>query len=300
MSRTHPLALALLCSLAAPAFAGTPINETRPLDANGTVEIENVKGRIEVRVWDRNAVQITGTLGKGAERLVVEGGGGHLQVEAKYPERGGWRGNSSEPSTLLLKVPLRASLEIESVAATVDLSGVAPRELDIDSVSGNVAVAGAPGKASISTVSGNQRLTLNTAGEVDVESVSGDIQLRGRLKGEVEAETVSGNIDIDSSGEALRKLSLNSVSGDAGARAALANGGEIGGETVSGDITLRLSGNLSARVTAESFSGDLQAPGAEVVKEEFGPGKSLNHRYGSGAGQIRIETFSGDFRLTTD
>ena len=45
------LTLALFACLAAPAaWAATPINETRPLDARGHVEIENVKGRIQVRV----------------------------------------------------------------------------------------------------------------------------------------------------------------------------------------------------------------------------------------------------------
>ena len=51
---------------------------------------------------------------------------------------------------------------------------------------------------------------------------------------------------------------------------------------------------------AESFSGSLKAPGATVDKEEFGPGSSLRTRYGSGAGEIRVETFSGDFTLSLD
>ena len=295
------LTLAICTSLAcAPLFAGTPINETRPLDPRGRIDIDNVKGRIEVRAWDRNEVRITGTLGDGVEKLVIDGDRNDLEVRVEYPQRmGGWRGDRSGPTVLVLQVPLRADLDIESVSADIDVDGVAPGDLDIETVSGNVVVAAAPGKASVSSVSGDLRLTLNTA-DAKSESVSGDIGLSGRLDGEVHAETVSGDIAIDSRGERVKRLSTGTVSGDAEVRVALAQGGEIHSETVSGDIRLRMPKALSARERGESFSGDLEAPGATVHKEEFGPGQSLEARYGSGAGEIRIESFSGDAILTLE
>jgi hypothetical protein len=296
----HTLIAAALAA-AAPAFGATPIDETRPLDARGRVEIENLKGRIEVRAWNRNEVKVTGSLGDGVERLIVEGGGANVRIEARYPERNWGRGNSrSGPTTLIVQVPLQASLDIESVSAHVHVEGVAPPELEIESVSGDVVFAGAPGRADIETVSGSQTLTVNSAGEVSADSVSGEIVLRGRLSGRVDAQTVSGNVQVDSRGEALRGFSAESVSGDVTARIGLANGGEVRGETVSGDFDLHLPRALSARVEAESFSGTLRAPGAKVDKEEFGPGSSLRTRYGSGAGEIRVETFSGDFTLSLD
>ncbi|MDQ2702303.1 MAG: DUF4097 domain-containing protein [Pseudomonadota bacterium] len=300
-NRIQILALAILASLAsAPLFAGTPINETRPLDPRGRIEIDNLKGRIEVRAWDRNEVRITGTLGDGVEKLVIDGDRSDLEVRVEYPRRmGGWRADRTEPTTLVLHVPLRADLGIESVSADIDVDGVAPGELDIESVSGNVAVAAAPGAARIDTVSGDLRLTLNTD-DARSESVSGDIELSGRLKGVVHAETVSGDISIDSRGERVRELSTGTVSGDAEVRVALAEGGEIRSETVSGDIRLRLPKSLSARVRGESFSGDLAAPGATVHKEEVGPGQTMEARYGSGAGEIRIESFSGDATLVLE
>ena len=299
MSRHSQLQAACLAALvfaAAPAFAATPIDQTRPLDPHGQVEIDNLKGRIQVRPWDRNEVRITGSLGAGAEKLVVEGGGRHLLVKAQYPRNGN---RDSEPTTLLLQVPLQASLDIDSVAADVDIDGVAPGDLQIDTVSGDIVVAAAPARARIESVSGDQRLTLNSP-RVGVESVSGDIVLNGRLKSEVSAETVSGDVRIDSRGEALRSLRLGSVSGDAGARVALAPGGEVRAETVSGDIRLVLPRNLSARVEASSFSGGLSAPGAKAQKEGFGTGSSLNHRYGNGDGEIRLETFSGDAEVVLE
>lgn len=293
--RFHVLALALCAGLAcAPLYAGTPINETRPLDARGRVEIENLKGRVQVRAWDRDEVRITGTLGNGVEKLVVQGDRDELEVRVEYPKRmGTWRNDRTEPTELLLQVPLRASLDIETVSADIDVQGVAPEGLDVDTVSGDVVIAAAPGSASIESVSGDLTLTLNSR-DAKTESVSGDIVLKGRLNGVVHAETVSGDITIDSRGERVRRLTTGTVSGDADVRVALAEGGQIKSETVSGEIRLRLPRTVSARVNGETFSGDLRAPGAKVHREEFGPGKTLEARYGSGNGEIRLESFSGD------
>lgn len=295
------LTLALLTGLAcAPLFAATPIDQTRPLDPRGRIEIENLKGRIQVRAWERNEVRITGTLGEGVEKLVVEGDRDHLVVRVQYPKHiGAWRSDQTGPTDLQLQVPLQADLDVESVSADIDIDGVAPGDFDVNTVSGGVVVAAAPGRAEINSVSGDLRLTLNTA-EASAETVSGDIVLAGRLDGEAHAETVSGDITIDSRGQRLRRLSTGTVSGDAQARVGLRDGGQIKSETVSGDIRLRLPKDLSARVSGESFSGDLDAPGAKVRKEEFGPGKSFEARYGSGNGQIRIESFSGDAMLTLE
>ena len=299
--RPTALVLALCACVASPMLlAATPIDQTRALDAHGKVEIDNLKGRIQVRAWDRNEVRITGSLGEGVEKLVIEGQGDHLLVRAQYPKQiGAWRGDRTGPTDLQLQVPLRADLDIQSVSADIDINGVAPDELSIDTVSGKVVAAAAPQHADITSVSGDLQVTLNSS-DVKVETVSGDAILNGRLKGQVHGETVSGRLSIDSTGEALRRLSTGTVSGATSIDVGLADGGEIKSDTVSGDIRLRLPRAVSARVTAQSFSGDLSAPGAKVKKEEFGPGSSFDQRYGSGAGEVHLETFSGDVEVSLE
>ena len=294
----HVLLLALCTAMAStPLFAATPIDQTRPLAADGSIEIDNLKGRIQVRAWDRNEVRITGSLGEGVEKLVVDGNERRLEVKVQYPSQiGAWRSDRTGPTDLQLMVPLRANLEIESVSADIDVDGVAPRELEIDTVSGNVTVAAAPGRAEVESVSGDLRLTLNSP-KVRSESVSGDLRISGRMDGEIHAETVSGDIHVNSLGERLKRLSTGTVSGDAELRVALAAGGQIRSETVSGDVRLRMPRDTSARLNGETFSGDLRAPGARVHREEFGPGASISARYGSGSGEIRLESFSGDAEL---
>ena len=292
----RPLLAAMLLAPSVTAIAATPIDQTRPLDPTGRVEIENLKGRIQVRAWDQPEVKISGTLGDGVEKLIVEGDRGNLQIKVQYPKNSGWGGNKTGPTDLIVTVPLRAELEIESVSADVDVSGVAPAKLSIESVSGNVELAGAPREVDVETVSGDQRLTVNSA-DVRAESVSGDLVLRGRMNGEISTGTVSGNIDVAVNGERVSDLSANTVSGDADIRTALASKGEIRLESVSGDLTLVLPKDVSAEVRGSSFSGDLSAPGAKIIKPEHGPGSSFSTRYGNGDGEINIETFSGSAQV---
>ena len=298
MSRSFSgLALAglVLGGLALPAFAATPINETRPLNARGEIEVSNLKGSIEVRTWDRNEVRITGSLGDGVERLEIDGSGRKLAVRVRYPRNS----HNTEETVLVLEVPRQASLDVDSVAASVDVQGIAGEELDIDSVSGTVVAVGAPRKAGIESVSGDLRLNLNSR-DVEVDSASGKVSLRGRIAGAVEVETVSGNIDVDTRGERPSRLELSTVSGDASVRSGIADAGRFSFESVSGDLRLSLPANASARVEASTFSGDIDAPGANVVRKRYGPGASLEHRYGNGDASIAIETFSGDVRLVLE
>ena len=283
----------LLAAAVLPATAATPINQTRPLDPRGRVEVDNVKGRVEVVAWNRPEVQLSGSLGNGVEKLSVEGDSKVLRIKVQYPARG----RNAEPSRLVLQVPLLADLEVDTVSADISVSGVASRELELQSVSGGITANGAPGRGKISTVSGDIQLAMNTP-RLRVETVSGKLVTQGRLNGEIALESVSGDVRLNTLGERVRKLSTNTVSGDMVLELALAEDGEIRMESVSGDLRLQLPADLSAQVSGESFSGDLSAPGAKIRKEEFGPGSSFRVRYGAGKGDIRMQTFSGDARLT--
>ena len=278
-----------------PAMAATPISQTRPLDARGRVEIENLKGRVEVVAWDRPEVKLSGTLGDGVERLSVEGDGRVLRIKVQYPSRN----RNAEPSQLVVQMPLLADLDVETVSADINVSGMASRELELESVSGDIVANGAPRRGEISSVSGDIRLAMNSP-ELRVETVSGQLAAQGRLNGTVALESVSGGIRLDTLGERVRKLSASSVSGDMDLKLALAEDGDIRMESVSGDLRLRLPASLSAQVSGESFSGDLAAPGAKIRKEQFGPGSSFRVRYGAGRGDVRLQTFSGDATLRLD
>ena len=295
--KLHPLAAALLLIAAAPALAGTPINESRALAADGNVEIENVKGKITVRTWANPQVRVTGTLGKGAAKLAIQGDARNLSIVVKYPEVhkawGNWsKGNDGEPTYLEVMIPARASLDIGAVSADVDVQQMAGRNLEVASVSGNVIVtASSPGQASFENVSGDTTLKI-TSNKVEVQSVSGDIDLQGGLSGEVQLETVSGNATL--AAKRLERLEFSSVSGDARLQAGLAPNGVIEIESLSGGVSVTLARPLDANLDIETFSGSINSAVGTIKREEYGPGRTLNAKIGQGTGRIRVESFSGD------
>jgi hypothetical protein len=300
----YRIAFAIAAALAAgPALAGTPINQTHPLSANGEVHIENIKGSIIVRTWARPEVRITGDLGKGVEKLDVSGDSHSLDIEVKYPNsRGGWSlwgsDDKTEPTRLEVTIPQRASVDVEAVSADVDVQQVAGRKLDVSSVSGSIVVtASSPGEARFENVSGDITLRITTP-NVHVESVSGDIKLSGGLTGEVSMETVSGNLVLGA--KDLDLLKTSTVSGDTTLRAGLKADATVKAETLSGSLALTLARAASARVHVETFSGDIDSPVGKVDREEHGPGKSLDTRLGDGSGDIHLESFSGDVSIVLE
>lgn len=287
-----------------PVMAATPINESRPLDATGQVHIGNVTGSIIVRTWNKPEVRVTGSLGKGAEKLEIDSTPGSIDIEVKYPSNStGWNpwgrsGNKMEPTILEVTIPQRASLDINSVSANVDVQQMAGRKLSVASVSGPIVVsASSPGQAKFENVSGDITLRITTP-DVEVSSVSGDVKLGGGLNGQVELESVSGNLSLLA--QPLGKLRVSTVSGDLSLKAGLKPGGTINVESLSGEVDLNLLRNTGAKLHVETFSGDIRSPSGTVHKEDHGPGKSLDTTYGDGRGQIHVESFSGDVNITLE
>ena len=228
MNRNTSIAMLLLAGLLpAAALAATPIDETRTVNADARVSVDNVKGSINVSVWDLNEVHIGGSLGEGVEKLEIDGGGDHLDIQVHYPQSSGWFGGNgkSGPTRLDIKVPRAVVLDLEAVSADIEVSGIDSQGLDAESVSGNVSIDARAREASISSVSGDLELRID-AQDLRVESVSGNITATGDISGSLRAEVVSGDIDI-TAGE-LREIRLSTVSGDVDLRAAMAASGASG------------------------------------------------------------------------
>src|SRR5262245_41709501 len=99
----------VVCALPLAAFAGgNAIDRKVAADANGEVIISNVSGTIDVRGWDRNEVQVTGTVGRGVERVDVDTGKGRTVVKVVLP-----RGSSHDGSAdIEVSVPKGSRVEV--------------------------------------------------------------------------------------------------------------------------------------------------------------------------------------------
>ncbi len=167
----------------------------------------------------------------------------------------------------------RGKLSLDTGSGAVLVDGH-DGDLDIDTGSGDVEVSNQKGgDLGIDTGSGSVTGTSLTTGTLKIDTGSGDIRLEGASGSHLELETGSGEIRATLGG-ALERLSA---------------------ETGSGDVTLHLPSAISATVDLETSSGEmtLEFPVTLLRKSEG----HLSGRIGDGAGQIEVETGSGNVAL---
>lgn len=311
----------------APLCAQTPIDRTVATPATGSVEVSNLAGEIQVVGWDRAEVRVTGTLGRGAERLDVTTAGDRVRVEVVIP-----RGSRNvQGSDIEVRVPARKNVTVRGVSADVAVSGVTGA-VDSESTSGNITVNGSPATLRASSTSGNVNLDV-TATRLEATSTSGNVHVEGNVRETITAAAVSGNVTVSApSAELLAKsvsgnlsisgttgkLSASTVSGDMlvqGARLKygafesvsgdLHFAGQLDGDAAinaqshSGDVVLTLPGNIGARFQVTTFSGEIDNGfGAEPRRvSRYGPGEELNFTSGGGGALVTVKTFSGDVEI---
>lgn len=284
-NKTLSLTLVLL---SAPAWADpTPINETRPLNAEGKLSINNLSGLIEVVAWDRNEVRISGELGEGAEKLEITGDANALSIEVKLPKKSR---NDVEDSTLRLRVPAGAKLDLEGVSSDVVVQGTRG-SLHAQSVSGDVSLSVDAVEIEAQTVSGELSLRAPKSKNARISSISGDIRVAG-ARDRLRVETVSGDIHVDA--DAVSQLEMKSVSGDFEVSLGQTVAPKVVAETMSGEIQIEMSGNPDALLSMHTFSGELQSDFGPRIPEDK---KRYETTLGAGKGRIDLNSFSGDIVL---
>lgn len=318
-----PAALALCVSA---AVGQEEIDRTIPSSGRGSVEIVNTSGRVRVIGWNRSEIRITGRLGRGTERLEVEGGRDQTQIRVVIPRSS----RDVRGSDLEIQLPAGKSVTVRTVSADIDVQGVGGA-LSASSTSGDVKAAGSPRQVAVNSTSGDVSVRVNTrsvrasttSGDLSVagtvaqtvaaESVSGDVQIAAQTP-ELVAKTVSGDLDVSSVG---RRATASTVSGDASIRGSrmqyvsfesvsgnlrfegdVQQGAAFKVESHSGDVELVLPAGVAADFQISSFSGDILNELGPQARQTgpYTPAKELRFSTGRG-GLVAVRTFSGTVKL---
>ncbi len=216
--RPVPLVPADVDSSADPGEPGEEVREefhqTYPLSATGRVSVENLNGGVQIKVWDRAAVQVDAI--KKAyrkERLAeatieVNATEENIRIRTEYPS-----GNQSfrsderrydNPATVdyTLTVPRKAVLDsIELVNGSLDIDGV-EGNVKASSINGRVMARGLLGEAKLSTINGSLQATFSQLDEskpISLGSVNGSVTLiiPSDSNASIRAGTVHGGISND-------------------------------------------------------------------------------------------------------
>ena len=277
----------LACLLTATAFA-EEVDRTIDASSDGHVDVSNISGSVTVHGWTRDSVEVTGTLGRNVEELILERDGDKVLIKVKVPRRGG-RGIESD---LRISVPQNSSLDVGAVSADIDVSDITG-EQSLHTVSGDVTSEYAGADMTAESVSGDVEISGNNAdGEVSASTVSGDVTLF-RVSGKVEAESVSGDVIVDEG--SFDRAELGTVNGEVIFQGELRDDGKLSVETINGSVEIDFIGDVSARFSVDTFNGGINncfGPKAERTSK-YAPGWELEFSEGDGSGRVDVSTMNG-------
>jgi DUF4097 and DUF4098 domain-containing protein YvlB len=293
MNRRYLLAASLgtLMFQGAMAFASTPVNEVRPADPQGSVDVDNVAGSVHVEGWEKPEVEVTGSFGQDVERVEVTGGGAHTSVRVVQRSSHGW--NAEAGAKITVHVPMGSSLSCKTVSADMKVSGVRG-ESTLKTVSGDM-VADVGGDVSAHAVSGNIHVKAASAKSIEVDTVSGEAEVVGG-EAEVQVTTVSGDAKVKLS--STHKARFQTVSGTLTASMSLEADARIEAQSVSGDLDFKFPAAPAAAFDLQTFSGSIDnCFGPNPVEPRHGPGSSLNFKNGEGTARVRANSHSGSIKI---
>ncbi len=290
----HGLAAAILLAGAVlPVLAQTEVERRVEAKADGTVEITNVAGTIDISGWDRDEVEVIATLGRGVKELQVERRGSRVEIEVELHRGHGGR-REKATAHLEVRLPRGSEVKVETVNSditTSDLSG----ELEIESVSGSIEIHDGPPVLRIETVAGDV-VVKSGVERLTVETVSGIVELHcGR---EIEVTAVSGRIQVLGR-EEIESAELEVVAGDIRFEGTLAPRGRLDASSHNGSIDVTLPESVSARFEVSTFSGRITnelGPEAKRVGR-YTPEQEVTFETGSGEGRVTLESFAGSISI---
>lgn len=292
MKRMTSLILAIL--LAATAQA-EEVNRTIDAASDGHVDVSNIAGSITVHGWNRNSVEVTGTLGRNVEELIVERDGDKVRIKVKVPRSSG----RAIDTDLRISIPKDSSLDVGTVSADITVSDVNGSQ-GLHTVSGDVETEYFGGRLKAESVSGDVEVDGNNAdGDITATTVSGDVTLV-RVSGEVKAEAVSGDVIVDEG--SFDRAGLETVNGEIVFEGNLREDGRLTVNSVNGDVDIEFTGSLSARFDIETFNGSIRncfGPKPERTSK-YAPGLELDFEVGGGNGRVSVDTLNGDVNICKD
>lgn len=320
MSHMRTLSLAAASAallLAGEAGAQRQVNARHDAASTGTVEIAIGNGSLRVVGWGRSEVQVTGSLAREGDRVVLNGSGRTTEVRVQ-----GARGRAGA-ATLEVRVPAGSSIEVVTGQAPITVTGVngavetvtqggvitvqgSPRTVEattqhggitvdaqtdrvmLTSMAGPVRVAGnVRQRAEISAMSGAVEVS-GSVGEAEIHALNGAVRVANVTGGRIEIGSVSGSVSV--AGTRLRG-NVESVSGAVVISGSL--GGALNVTSHAGSVELRLPASTGAEVQVTSWSGDLDSDWR--LRRE---GREWHGTIGRGGPAVSITTFSGGVKLT--
>jgi DUF4097 and DUF4098 domain-containing protein YvlB len=248
------------------------------------LDIDTFGGDVVVRTWSRREMRIQA---EHSSRTGVAISQSSAAVRL--------RGHSSRGVATIdfwLTVPAGTDVDINGTFISADLDGELG-EVRVETVQGDITVAGATGFVHLYSVQGDVKLQ-HADGELRVYSTNGSVEVDA-VTGRVTAEATNGGVtltDVHSS-----EVEAVTVNGTVSFEGTIDPQGRYRLATHSGNVVAAVTEGIDATVSVSTFSGDFEASFPITLTETRNAGRRFTFTVGSGSARIELESFSGNIRL---
>lgn len=274
------LTLAAGLALAAAQQTDTTVTAER----GQRLQVNAFGGDVTIRAWNRSAVRVEAN-NSGRARVEVVTSATSVSVRMQ--------GRHGPPSEVDLRIsaPPWMALTLSGVNTNAKVEGIrAP--ISVETVEGEVDVAGGDGLISLRSVQGSVKLR-GARGRISVNSVNEDVEVANST-GDIMAETVNGEITLETVDAAT--VDASTINGDITYAGPIRTEGRYSLSTHNGDILLTVPEGTSANVSVSTFNGDFESE-FPVPLSGTRKGKGFSFTLGSGSAQVTLESFQGTIRL---
>ncbi|MGB0893636.1 MAG: DUF4097 family beta strand repeat-containing protein [Parashewanella sp.] len=300
----------MMISMPFMTLAAEKVDKTLAVTASPSINIEVKRGDVSIKSWDKNQVQVIGTLDDYSEGLIFKKRGNSITIEDKVEQRIDLSGKAG--SKLKIMVPKKLRLDAEGVSTDFDVSKLSG-DIRVSSVSGDIDAKSLQGSPELKSISGEINAN-DLSGEIQLSSVSGQLNDKNS-KGSIRYNAVSGDLNAHTQAS---HIEIQQVSGQLNGDFSMAKSLQI--KLVSGDAKFSVNGDINS-LKAQSVSGDVMVKFSKLpdanVEIDGGPGgdiqnkltqdkpkkarytgaESLDITIGKGTANIRMDTISGDLIL---
>jgi DUF4097 and DUF4098 domain-containing protein YvlB len=241
------------------------------------ITVRNASGRVQVKAWNKNEVQVIWTDASGKNAVDTEQAGNRVEVITRLKEQ---------------------TVAAEDLKVDFEITVPAESELSVRTNSGNVTVDSVHGDMTFDTVGANLQLS-DVAGYMVIKTIDGSLVCT-RCAGKLEANSISGNVQMLQ--PALDSIRVQTSSGNIFFDGSFLNRGIYIMKNFSGTIEVHFSSNDSFDLNATSLKGDV------VNQASFKPdthgsshvpkwGHSLFGTMNDGHAKVELASFNGTIKI---
>jgi DUF4097 and DUF4098 domain-containing protein YvlB len=280
------------------------ITRTLKLGESGELDIANISGDITITRGGgseatveivKNARARSDQEAKEQLQLVnveILERGTRTEIRTHYPSGRGRR-NVNVSVAITVAAPAGTRVRVNSISGSLSLRDIRG-EAVLETISGNIRVAGGGALSSAKSISGNIEITnTETDRPLEASTASGTVTLRHVKAQALDVGSISGGVVLDD--VQTPRLEAQVISGEVSFSGPLVRNGRYELGSHSGAVRVAVTGGSGFQLEATSFSGSVQSdfPLAAQGRDPARDRRSLRGTYGDGSAILELTSFSG-------